>query len=149
MIQGERVQVVNSRPVCDGRYVLYWMQASQSAECNHALEYAILKSNELRQPLIVYFGITDDYPEANERHYKFMLEGLKETRSALRGRGIQTVVRHESPETTKLYYVETRAAEVADATWQEPSDLCAHLCAQVPGDIVSRETQRQIAKELM
>ena len=102
MIQDERIQVVNSSPVRNGRYVLYWMQASQRAECNHALEYAILRSNELRKPLIVYFGITDDYPEANERHYKFMLEGLKETRSALRRRGIQTVVRHESPETGAL-----------------------------------------------
>ena len=69
MIQDERIQVVNSQPVGDGRYVLYWMQASQRAECNHALEHAISIANKLRRPLVVYFGITDDYPEANERHY--------------------------------------------------------------------------------
>jgi len=52
------------------------MQASQRTEYNHALEYAILKANELNKPLIVYFGITDNYSKTNERHYYFMLEGL-------------------------------------------------------------------------
>jgi deoxyribodipyrimidine photo-lyase len=59
------------------------MQASQRAEYNHALEYAILKANELRQPLLVFFGITDNFPEANERHYTFMLEGLRDVQQSL------------------------------------------------------------------
>ena len=98
MLQKERVKVLNERRVQKGKYVLYWMQASQRAEYNHALEFAILKANELRQPLIVFLGITDQFPEANERHYTFMLEGLKEVKDSLRNRGIQMVSRHESPE---------------------------------------------------
>ncbi len=50
-----------------GEYVLYWMQASQRVECNHALEYAIMKATELQKPLIVYFGATDDFPKARLR----------------------------------------------------------------------------------
>jgi deoxyribodipyrimidine photo-lyase len=73
MIQKERVRLLNGKSVRKRKYVLYWMQASQRAEYNHALEFAILKANELRQPLIVFFGITDQFPEANERHYTFML----------------------------------------------------------------------------
>jgi len=37
------------------------MQASQRAEYNHALEYAISKGNELHQPVIVFFGMTDHF----------------------------------------------------------------------------------------
>jgi deoxyribodipyrimidine photo-lyase len=51
----------------------------------------------LRKPLVVFFGITDRFPEANERHYYFMLEGLREVKASLEKRGIQMVVRHESP----------------------------------------------------
>ena len=54
MIQKERIRALNEGRVQKGKYVLYWMQASQRAECNHALEFAILKANELRQPLIVF-----------------------------------------------------------------------------------------------
>ena len=70
MIQHERIQRLNCRPLIKGDYVIYWMQASQRAECNHALEYAIIQANELNKPLIVFFGVTDTYPEANERHYE-------------------------------------------------------------------------------
>jgi deoxyribodipyrimidine photo-lyase len=98
MIQKERVKPLNQKSMKKGDYVLYWMQASQRTEYNHALEYAISKANELRQPLIVFFGITDHFPEANERHYTFMLEGLREVEQSLEKRGIQMVILHESPE---------------------------------------------------
>jgi len=98
MIRQERVKPLNTHAVSRGDYVLYWMQASQRAECNHALEFAVQKANEMAKPLVVYFGLTDGYPEANDRHYRFMLEGLREAGEALRLRGIKFVIRHESPE---------------------------------------------------
>ena len=98
MIQKERIQALNAKTINRGKYVLYWMQASQRAECNHALEYAVIKANELRQPLVVFFGITDQFPEGNERHYTFMLEGLRDVRLSLENRGIRMVIKHTSPE---------------------------------------------------
>jgi len=83
MIQKERTKVLNKKETKKGKYVLYWMQASQRAEYNHALEYAILKANDLHQPVVVFFGLTDHFPEGNERHYFFMLEGLKEVKRSL------------------------------------------------------------------
>jgi deoxyribodipyrimidine photo-lyase len=74
------------------------MQAAQRAGTNHALEYAVGVSNEMRRPLVVLFALTDNYPEANERHYAFMLEGLKETRRRLRERGIPMIVRRGEPD---------------------------------------------------
>ncbi len=99
MIQRERIKILKDTAPKKGAYVLYWMQASQREECNHALEYAVKVANEYDLPPLVFFGITDDYPEANERHYGFMLEGLKEVYASLEKRGIKLVLRHLSPET--------------------------------------------------
>ncbi len=98
MIHQDRVRLTNDRPAGGGRYVLYWMQASQREEYNHALEYAVESANELRLPLVAFFGLTEDFPEANLRHYAFMLEGLRETRESLADRGVRLVVRRGSPE---------------------------------------------------
>ena len=77
-MEPERIKLLNDRPpAAGGRYVLYWMQAAQRAACNHALEHAIALADRHGLPLVVGFGLMDGYPEANLRHYAFMLEGLK------------------------------------------------------------------------
>ncbi len=97
VIQNTRIQHLNDREVVQGRYVLYWMQQSQRAELNHALEYALQEANRREQGVVVAFGLTDDYPEANLRHYAFMLAGLQDTARALARRGIRFVLRRGSP----------------------------------------------------
>ena len=96
-IQPTRIQQLNRRPIQNGRYVLYWMQQSQRAEYNHALEYAVQQANALGQGVLVGFGLMDAYPEANRRHYSFMLEGLQETQASLAKRGIIMVVQLGAP----------------------------------------------------
>jgi deoxyribodipyrimidine photo-lyase len=96
-IHHSRVQILNGRDLRQGAYVLYWMQQSQRAEYNHALEYAVQQANKIGQGVVVVFGLMDDYPEANLRHYTFMLEGLQETRAALVKRGIKMVVQKGNP----------------------------------------------------
>ncbi len=98
MVERERIRKLNNEQIKDREYVLYWMQASQRVLYNHALEYAIEKAKRLNRPLMVYFGLTGDFPEANERHYHFLLEGLKETEKALADRHIKLVVRYNPPE---------------------------------------------------
>jgi len=98
MLHNERICVLkNAAEASRGSYVLYWMQASQRASCNHALEYAIRQANRMGKPLVVFFGITDAFPDANLRHYRFMLEGLADTSQRLHSRGIQLVVQKISP----------------------------------------------------
>lgn len=102
-IQQERVGHLNRRgPRESGEYVLYWMQASQRAEHNHALEYAVRQANALGRSLVCVFGLTDGYPEANLRHYAFMLEGLADVEKGLRRRGIGFAVRRGSPDEVAL-----------------------------------------------
>lgn len=89
MIEKERIRLLNSEKIkLNGCCVIYWMQADQRAEYNHGLEYAILRANELKKPVMVMFVLCDKYPGANLRHYDFMLRGLHETAQALKKRGI-------------------------------------------------------------
>ncbi|MGN6505844.1 MAG: deoxyribodipyrimidine photo-lyase, partial [Tepidisphaeraceae bacterium] len=78
MIQDARVHALNDKPEHSGDYVLYWMQQSARTRFNHALEHAIHTANALDLPPLVCFGLMDDYPEANERHYAFLLAGLRD-----------------------------------------------------------------------
>jgi deoxyribodipyrimidine photo-lyase len=97
-----------------GGYVLYWMQASQRAEWNHGLEYAALAANHLHKPLVCGFGLTGNYPEANLRHYAFMLEGLAETAQTLRRRGIVFILRKGTPDNVALALAHKACLAVAD-----------------------------------
>ncbi len=89
--------MLNDRPPRKGRYVLYWMQQSQREDCNDALEYAAARANEVGLPLLVGFGLTSGFPDANLRHYRFMLEGLQEVERALRQRRIRFVLQLGDP----------------------------------------------------
>jgi deoxyribodipyrimidine photo-lyase len=98
MIEKERVQLLNNKAAADRKYVVYWMQASQRVEYNHALEYAVQQANRMDKPVVVFFGLTANYPSASIRHYRFMLEGFRETKAALKERGIKMIIRQVSPE---------------------------------------------------
>ena len=114
MIEESRIQPLNKNRPAKGEYVLYWMQASQRTEYNHALEFAITQANERKQPLFVYFGLTDSFPEANERHYHFMLEGLNVVRQALTDRGIGMVIERISPEIGAERFAQKASLAVCD-----------------------------------
>jgi deoxyribodipyrimidine photo-lyase len=98
MIEESRIQLLNKEITKNGEYVLYWIQASQRAEYNRALEFAINQANQRQLPVLVYFGLTECFPEANERHYYFMLEGLREVKETLIRKGIGMVIERCSPE---------------------------------------------------
>lgn len=120
MIDQARLCVCNDAPVVKGKFVLYWMQQSQRADFNHALEYAIGEANRLALP-VVGFGLTDAYPQANERHYAFMLEGLAEVAETLAERGIKFVVRRGSPDVVALALAEEAALVVAEIAQEVPT----------------------------
>ncbi|HPJ58081.1 MAG TPA: deoxyribodipyrimidine photo-lyase, partial [Kiritimatiellia bacterium] len=97
MIHPARIQPQNDLPLRRGRYVLYWMQQAQRAEFNDALEYAIDQANTLALPVLAAFALAP-FPDANARPYRFMLEGLRETRNRLAARGIGFCLRKGAPE---------------------------------------------------
>lgn len=72
----------------DGNYVLYWMQQAQRIHYNPALDYALAEAQRLKLGLIVCFVISDEIPQANIRHYRFMIEGLPEIALGLSSKNI-------------------------------------------------------------
>ena len=139
-----RLVSLNEEPTRDGAYVLYWMQASQRTRCNPALEHAVKCANELKLPLLVGFGLMDNYPDANERHYAFMLQGLADVKSGLAGRGIGFVIRHGSPAEVALELAQEAAMVVCDRgylrhqkQWRDKvADEAGCRVEQVEGDVV-------------
>ena len=94
MIQIERISYLNEKKEQKGKYIIYWMQASQRTHYNQALEMAIRIANQRSLPVMVYFELIDHFPEANLRHYYFMLEGLKEVSRELNDLGIQIIINY-------------------------------------------------------
>jgi deoxyribodipyrimidine photo-lyase len=144
-IDPERITVSSDSPAEPaGDYVLYWMQQSQRAVHNPALEHAIQAANAAGVPLLVVFGLMDDYPEANLRHYTFMLEGLRETQRRLSDRGIHMVVRHGAPDDVALQAAQRAVRLVCDRgylrhqrQWRERVAREAPCrVEQVEGDVV-------------
>lgn len=97
MVEPERIKQLSGAPETAGDYVLYWMQQSQRAVHNPALEVAVTAANRLRLPVVAAFALTTELPLANARHYTFMLQGLAETAEQLRTRGIGFVIRYGPP----------------------------------------------------
>jgi len=73
-IDPSRIERLNDAPEQPGDYVLYWMQAAQRAEHNPALEHGVRRANALGLPVVVGFGLMDDYPEANLRHIRMVVQ---------------------------------------------------------------------------
>ncbi len=143
-IDEARLQRLNDRGERSGDYVLYWMQQSQRAEHNPALEYAVQRANAAGLPLLVGFGLMDGYPEANVRHYRFLLEGLRETQHTLARRRIPLVVKRGAPDAVALGLARKAALVVCDRgylrhqkQWREAVARKAGCpVVQVEGDVV-------------
>ncbi|MDH3664694.1 MAG: deoxyribodipyrimidine photo-lyase [Alphaproteobacteria bacterium] len=131
-------------PKKDGNYVLYWMQHSQRAAFNPALEYAIREGERLNKGVVVGFGLTTDYPDANARHFAFMLQGLEEVEASLQVRGIKFVMRAGSPNKVALDLASDAAMVVCDRgylrhqrAWRRRvADEAPCQVVQVEGDAV-------------
>jgi deoxyribodipyrimidine photo-lyase len=110
----DRIQSLKSSANMKGDYILYWMQQSQRIAYNHALIHAINLSNDHQLPLVVYFGVTDRYPEANLRHYHFMMAGLHDLQKKFKGMKIRFVIYKTSPETGCIELMKNAAYLVMD-----------------------------------
>lgn len=114
MIQSERINSLNNRGLNNNNHLFYWMQASQRTEYNHALEFALKRANNLGQPLTVFFILTDSFPEANSRHYRFMLEGLKKVKEKLAERNIRFLLFYGNPIETIVEIAEKASLIITD-----------------------------------
>ena len=118
MIQNTRIRKLNGADRREnGSYVLYWMQEAQRTRSNAALEMAIRGANKHGLPVVVCFGLMDGYPEANARHYAFMLQGLSDCAKNLATRGIAFVVRRGPPVDVAIDMAQDAAAVICDRSY--------------------------------
>ncbi|MDD4478286.1 MAG: deoxyribodipyrimidine photo-lyase [Mesotoga sp.] len=110
----EGIHKANNISSKTGRFVLYWMQASQRAVDNDALDYACEISNYLSLPLLVLFVLHGEYPSANRRSFTFMLEGLEETEKRLKERGITFLLKAGNPVDKVLEIAKNASVLVSD-----------------------------------
>jgi deoxyribodipyrimidine photo-lyase len=121
MIQASRIQTLNEAPDnSSGAFVLYWMGLSQRAKGNPALEFAVEEANGRDLPVVVCYGLAEGIPEANARHWNFLLEGLAEIPAELERRGIGFVARREQPVDTALRYAAQAVLVVCDRSDLKP-----------------------------
>jgi deoxyribodipyrimidine photo-lyase len=139
-----RVRILNDDIVRTGDYVLYWMQSSHRTEENPALRYAIERADQAHLPLIVYFGLWQSYPEANLRHFRFILEGLAEVARSLESRGIRFVLRTESPDKGVCALAKNAAVVIVDrgylrqqqSWYRSVAEQCRCPLVQIEGNVV-------------
>ena len=105
-----RVHVRRAGPPREGgACVVYWMQRAQRVQDNPALDVAIEAANVLGLPVVIYFGVLPNYPNANLRHYYFLQQGLRDVAGDAAERGLGFVVRR-FPDTLEGFLEEVQAA---------------------------------------
>ncbi|MEG1617417.1 MAG: deoxyribodipyrimidine photo-lyase [Bacteroidales bacterium] len=85
----ERYRLLNHPRVEQGEYVLYRMQASPRTDLNLALAVAVGEANRRGLPLKVVFRLDAEFPEANYRHFFFLITRLKELEAEFDTLGIE------------------------------------------------------------
>ena len=143
-VENQRIRNLNTQSFNHGKYILYWMQASQRVVDNHALAFAVDMAHTKQMPLVVFFGLTDDFPDANYRHYQFMLQGLQEVQRNLEQLGISFILRHISPELGAIELSSDASMLVVDKgylriqrQWRKKVASQIHCpCIQVESDVV-------------
>ena len=97
-------------PVKGGRCVVYWMQRAMRILDNPALDVAIEAGNLLGLPVVVFFSVIPNYPNANLRHYHFMAQGLRDVEEDAAERGVGLVVRRPPDHSLEAFLEEVDAA---------------------------------------
>ncbi len=106
-----RVQVRRAgSPRQGARCVVYWMQRAMRIVDNPALDVAIEAANLLGLPVVVFFSVIPNYPNANLRHYHFMAQGLRDVQTDAAERGVGFVVRRHPGNSLDAFLEEAEAA---------------------------------------
>ncbi|MGY2048470.1 deoxyribodipyrimidine photo-lyase [Methylobacterium sp. JK268] len=142
-IQAARIRALREGGERNGRYVLYLMQQAMRSRDNPALELAVEEANRRDLPLVVGFGLLDGgrtFPEANARHYAFLLQGLAQAKAGLERRGIAFVLRRSTPAAAALALGAEAALVVLDRGYLRVQKAwAAEVARDFPGPVLQVE----------
>jgi deoxyribodipyrimidine photo-lyase len=78
--------------------IAYWMSRDQRVSDNWALIFTRELAIKYKQPPVVVFCLVNDFLEATEKHYNFMLRGLNEVGNRLKEKNISFFILKGLPE---------------------------------------------------
>jgi len=78
--------------------IAYWMSRDQRVSDNWALMFTLELAIKYNQPPVVVFCLVNDFLEATEKQYNFMLRGLNEVDNRLKEKNISFFILQGSPE---------------------------------------------------
>jgi deoxyribodipyrimidine photo-lyase len=93
-----------------GRCVVYWMQRAMRIVDNPALDVAAEAGNLLGLPVVVFFSVIPNYPNANLRHYHFLAQGLRDVAEDAAEREVGFVLRRHPENSLEAFLEEVEAA---------------------------------------
>jgi deoxyribodipyrimidine photo-lyase len=105
-----RILVRRDGPPRTGKCVVYWMQRSMRIHENPALDVAIDVANFLDLPVVVFFSVIPNYPNANLRHYHFLQQGLRNVEQDAAEREVGFVLRRYPDNSLEKFLEEVGAA---------------------------------------
>lgn len=100
----------NGPPRPGGKCVVYWMQSAMRIQENSALDVAIDAGNLLGLPVVVFFSVIPNYPNANLRHYYFLQQGLRDVEEDAKDRGVGFILRRHPDNSLEKFLEEVDAA---------------------------------------
>lgn len=93
----ERIEVAGSSSIKQRSFVLYWMRTAIRGHENPALDTAISIANRMGSTVLVYQGLSENYPYASDRHHRFIMEGAIDVAKELRAKGVRYAFHLERP----------------------------------------------------
>ena len=97
-------------PRQNAQCIVYWMQRAVRIVDNPALDVAIEAGNLLGLPVVVYFQVIPNYPNANLRHYRFLQQGLRDVEVDAAERGVGFVLRRSPEHSLEAFLEEVNGA---------------------------------------
>jgi deoxyribodipyrimidine photo-lyase len=131
----ERVTQVAPVSAGDGRYIIYWMQTARRIPGNLALDFAIAAANERRLPVVVYESLRPDYPSANDRIHRFVLDGVRANADDAARRGLRYV-----------FFLPRTPVDARGVLRRLAGDAALVVTDEYPAFIIPRQTARFAAR---
>lgn len=116
MVNPKRVRPINNKPFVPikdsgSQYpVIYWMSRDQRVKDNWALICAADFAKKSNQPLVVVFCLVEEFLEATDRQFGFMIEGLRQVEQNLKELNISMVLLKGKPEVEVVKFASSHNA---------------------------------------
>jgi len=118
------------------RYVLVWLQQNIRAFDNPVIDTAIAAGNKLKLPVVVYHGLGQNYPHANDRLHQFIIEASQSLAIEVEKRGLRCINYIERPDKFEKGLVYRLGGE----------DAAAIFTDDVPAFVARRQAESVAAK---